>query len=562
MFLLKEKRKAGIYLSIAQAYRDPVTKKSKRKRIRNLGYLKDLQKEYDDPIAHFTEVADKMTTEYKNSHGIVEIKVNLSEKIHSDYHHSKSFGYVALSSVYHSLKINQFFNNRQTSYGADYRLDQVMKLLTFGEILYPGALTYTYSIRHRFFEGCGYSLEDIYDFSTFLTQYRTQFKSWIHENICNTVGRNTNTVFYYTTTHYFEADYDKWYEAKDDASVPRPSPLIQMGLFVDQNRIPITYNLFKRIPGDIPIMGPIFERSRSEFNMDRIIIVANHKVSSYNYLYRIIKAGHGYIVNHNVRDIDETTQKYLLNDEGYRCLGNGRKIKSRIFTQTIRIKNKYGEKESIRIKEKQVFIFDAIYSRWETATRESILLMGKDLISANRNASGHTEHHHPLDINHSMLMKEEILDGYYMFSTSELEMEDDEILNVYEDLWEVDELFKEKKNDYSARPSELSWSNHLSSFFMIRYIALIITRIIEHKTDLQYQKPTIIRSLKKCMAVNIGQNIFMTTYIDETLKKIGDALNIDFDKRYRTRQEIRSILNLTKATDCDQQSIDSETLQE
>ena len=105
MFLLKEKRKAGIYLSIAQAYRDPVTKKSKRKRIRNLGYLKDLQKEYDDPIAHFTEVAEKMTTEYKNSNGVIEININFSEKINSDYHHSKSFGYVALSSVYHSLKI-------------------------------------------------------------------------------------------------------------------------------------------------------------------------------------------------------------------------------------------------------------------------------------------------------------------------------------------------------------------------------------------------------------------------------------------------------------------------
>ena len=156
-------------------------------------------------------------------------------------------------------------------------------------------------------------------------------------------------------------------------------------------------------------------------------------------------------------------------------------------------------------------------------------------------------------------MKEEILDGYYMFSTSELEMDDEEIINAYEDLWEVDELFKEKKNDYSGRPSELSWENHLSSFFMIRYAALIITRIIEHKTGLQYQKPSIIRSLKKCMTVNIGQNIFMTTYTDETLKRIGDALNIDFAKRYRTRQEIRSILNLTKLTDFDQHSIDSET---
>lgn len=559
MFLLKEKRKAGIYLSIAQAYRDPVTKKSKRKRIRNLGYLKDLQKEYDDPIAHFTEVAEKMTTEYKNSNGVFEMNINFSEKINSDYHHSKSFGYVALSSVYHSLKINQFFDNRQASYGADYRLNQVMKLLTFGEILYPGALSYTYSIRHRFFEGCDYSLEDVYDFFTFLTQYRAQFKSWTNESICNTMGRNTDTVFYYTTTHYFEVDYNKWYEAKKDTGVPRPNPLVQMGLFVDKNRIPITYNLFKGIPGDIPVMGPIFERARSEFNMHRIIIVANHRGSGYNYLYRILKSGHGYIVHHNVRDIDETTQKYLLDDEGYRFMGNGRKIKSRILTQTIRVKNKYGEKEFIRIKEKQVFIFDDSYSRWETATRESILLMGKDLISANRNVSGYTGHNHPFDINQSMLMKEEILDGYYMFSTSELEMDDEEIINAYEDLWEVDELFKEKKNDYSGRPSELSWENHLSSFFMIRYAALIITRIIEHKTGLQYQKPSIIRSLKKCMTVNIGQNIFMTTYTDETLKRIGDALNIDFAKRYRTRQEIRSILNLTKLTDFDQHSIDSET---
>ena len=108
MFLIKEKRKNGTYLSIVQSYRDPVTKATKRKRIKNIGYLEDLEKEYDDPIAHFQQVAKEMSEEYAAETKPIQVALDPSKSLEPGIDLTKNLGYTALSALYHELKINVF----------------------------------------------------------------------------------------------------------------------------------------------------------------------------------------------------------------------------------------------------------------------------------------------------------------------------------------------------------------------------------------------------------------------------------------------------------------------
>lgn len=543
MFLLKEKRKKGIHLCIAHAYRDPITKKSKRKRIQNIGYLEELQKKYEDPIAHFTAVAKEMTETYKRKEHPADIILDFLSNIESEETYQKNFGYVALSSIYHDLKIDQFFSNRQRTSLSEYGLNSMMKIILFSQILYPRPILNVASTAPRFFEIGDFSNENIFDFFRFLNQNRAQLKKWIHDNICDTIGRHTDTVYYYATNHYFEIDYHKWYAAKRDLSLPRPDPIVQMGLFVDSNRIPITYELFKQKTHDVPLLGLALKLVRDDFKIDRVIIVSDNQNASRDHFYIAANSGHGYIVNQSIRDSDRATQSYVLNEDDYISLGRGRKIKSCTNTKNVSVTMNNGKKTLIRVTEKQVVLFDANYARWATAMRESFMLMANDLLSENSWQFSKIVRNNPNEIKSTTLMKEEILDGYYMFYTSEVDMDDEDIVNAFEDYWEINDVLREKNSNYHARPNDLPWSNHLSAYFLIRFVSLVITRVLEKTSGMHHHKDTILDCLKKCTCVNIGQNIFMTTYTNQLLNDIGKSINVDFSKRYRTLQEIKGMLN-------------------
>lgn len=137
MFLIKEKRKNGTNLCIVQSYRDPITKVSKTKRIMNVGYLEDLQKQYDDPIAHFQEVAKKMTEEYSTKTKPTYLTINPAKSLDQGVDLIKNYGYAALSALYHELKLDVFFRGRQRTLDIDFSLNSIMKLLVYGRILYP-----------------------------------------------------------------------------------------------------------------------------------------------------------------------------------------------------------------------------------------------------------------------------------------------------------------------------------------------------------------------------------------------------------------------------------------
>ncbi|WNX89763.1 hypothetical protein RVY71_05695 [Emergencia timonensis] len=204
MFLIKEKRKNGTNLCIVQSYRDPITKVSKTKRIMNVGYLEDLQKQYDDPIAHFQEVAKQMTEEYSTKTKPTYLTINPAKSLDQGVDLIKNYGYAALSALYHELKLDVFFRGRQRTVDIDYSLNSIMKLLVYGRILYPGSEKQIYGKKDRLFDKTDFTLDDLYHSFPYFHQYKNQLQSWIHDRICENYGKDTTQMYYYVTNHYFE----------------------------------------------------------------------------------------------------------------------------------------------------------------------------------------------------------------------------------------------------------------------------------------------------------------------------------------------------------------------
>lgn len=128
MNLKQSRRKNGrVYLTIEKAYRD-ANGKPRTKTIKSLGYLDELEKIYDDPIAHFKEVARRMTEEEKASQNVTMV-VNMNEELEPSTDSRKNFGYAAILKIYHELKLDRFFKNKARHKKFEYNTNSIMMLL-------------------------------------------------------------------------------------------------------------------------------------------------------------------------------------------------------------------------------------------------------------------------------------------------------------------------------------------------------------------------------------------------------------------------------------------------
>lgn len=151
MYLKKSTYKDGrTVLSIVEGIYDPATKNSRTHTVKRLGYLDALKKEYDDPIAHFTEIARRMTAEQKAENHSADIPVNLKERIPTGTDSIRNLGYLAASRIYHELEIDQFFANRQRRTKVEYNLNAVFRALVFARLIFPGSKKYSFENFYNF----------------------------------------------------------------------------------------------------------------------------------------------------------------------------------------------------------------------------------------------------------------------------------------------------------------------------------------------------------------------------------------------------------------------------
>ena len=120
-----------------------------------------------------------------------------------------------------------------------------------------------------------------------------------------------------------------------------------------------------------------------------------------------------------------------------------------------------------------------------------------------------------------------------MLLTSELDMSEEEIVDVYTGLWEIENSFRLINSTFHARPDYVSRADHMYTHFSTCFVALTLTRLLELKTQRKYPLQQVIRSLKKCSCVHIEDNYYVTTYYDDVLEFVGNSLGVDFFKTVR-----------------------------
>lgn len=568
MYLKKTRQKNGrIFLSIVDGYYDKEKGHARTITVEKIGYLDELEKQYDDPIAFFNERVQVLKEKKTERTSPISMEFSHDEKLTYDTDNRKNFGYAVLSHIYHELEIDKFLMNKQRSSKINFSSNDIMKLLVYSRLLDPASKKKTFENRTLYFEKQNYSLDDVYRCLSFFYKHSSALQVRLNDRIKQLYGRQTDLVYYDVTNYYFETDTLDDLRKKGVSKEHRPNPIVQMGLFMDSLGIPITFELFPGNTNDCLTFRPGLSRIQKEYDLGRIIVVADKGMTTGDNIHYTLSGKHGYVFSMSVRGADQAFKQYVMDEDGYTWYGLEYKRKSRLYPRTILVTARNGKKLKKVVDEKQVIFYSEKYAKKAKADREKTMAKALDIIQSpgkysratSYGAAGYIKNitfdketgeilspQKLLELDIEKLQAEEALDGYYAIVTSEYKESDDQIIDIYRGLWRIEESFRVTKSDLEARPVFVSREEHIQAHFLTCFIALTIARIIEHKLGHKYSIGRILESLAKSECTHMKQTYYLFDYFDEVLDDIGSIFQIDFSKRVRSLGEIKKIIASTK----------------
>jgi transposase len=577
--LSTQNKNKGLYLIIEKKYWDKEKKKPRTKHHESLGYLHELQKQYPDPITHFKEVVAQMNAEEKKNNKLT-LEIDMNEKLPNETHTRYNMGYAVIMKIYHELELDRFFNNKARHETFEYNTNSIMKLLTITRILYQSSKKGSYDYKGRFFERFDFGLHDVYRALSHFSKISTQCQRFISDQINAKYGRNTTLMYFDVTNFHFEIDETDNLRKRGKEKNNRPDPIVQMALAMDADGIPLYYKLFPGNTNDSKTFIPVFKDVCVRFAPGRVIAVADMGCASSNNIY-FLKGGdrdkriNGYVFSFSIRKGTEAFKKYVLDDTGYvdrdgKALKEGYdyKIKSRIEVREIQVTMKNGSQKSMLIDEKQVVFWSEKYAIKARTEREETIKKALDIIDNPKKHNKNTVHGAAAYIKNITFDKKtgEILeepgkkllfdeekaeedakyDGYYCIITSELEMPDQRVIEIYRGLSDIEDNFKVSKSDLDIRPVYVSREDRINAHVLICFMSLVILRLIEKKTDYKFTPEQIITCLKNISCSLEHENVYLFDYRSNISDEIGKAFGIDFTNKRLRLSEIKNILATSK----------------
>ena len=421
-----------------------------------------------------------------------------------------------LDPVFSALGLDQLLASVKHASKIRYDLQGIVRLLVYGRILEPASKCATMDQNGKYFEPLvGSSNPDnVYDALTVIDENAEKIFRRMNTCVKRGIGRNPSTVFYDVTNFFFEigeADED---EVDGDGNVVRPGlrkfgvskenrrqPLVQIGLFMDDNGIPISFGMFPGNTLDHHTLRPAMRESVDTFGLGRFILVADRGMYSGTNMCHVTDAGNGYIVSKSLRKSSAAERRWAVSPEGYTIVSDRFRFKSRTVVRTVT--DEKGRRR--RVTEKVVVYWSrAFYDRDVSEHRKFLdfierlranpagfrasaaqsrslkRFLKKDVVNS-RNGEVLDGTKLVAMIDDDKLNEFNELMGYYQIATSELEMDDRAVIDKYHGLTQIEDQFREMKGTLEARPVFVNTPGHIHAHLMVCFIALTMMRLIQRK---------------------------------------------------------------------------------
>ena len=423
-----------------------------------------------------------------------------------------------LDPVFRALGLDELFASVKCASRIRYDLTGIVRLLTYGRIIDPESKWSTMGQNDQYYVPPVKSTnpDNVYDALDVIYANRRQIVQRMNTCIARAIGRSPGTVFYDVTNFFFEtARPDDDFEDEDGSVATglrkfgvskenRRQPIVQLGLFLDDNGIPISFATFPGNTLDHHTLRPAMKETMGDLGIGRFVLVADRGMYSGTNMYAVREAGNGYIVSKSLRKTDKAERAWAIDPDGYTVVSDRFRHKSRIVKRVV--KDDDGKKHEIREKV-VVYWSKAFYEREknENASFMEFLQKLRENPGCYRISSSHSKGlrrflkkeyvnkatGEKVDSSDLVPMIDEAkldefneLMGYYQIVTSELGMGDREVIEKYHGLTQIEDQFREMKGTLETRPVFVQTPEHIKAHLMVCFMALTMIRVIQRKTRL------------------------------------------------------------------------------
>ena len=541
--------------------------------VRKLGTLKDLLPEHgptrDDVMAWAKEEARLETLKYKQERENKSIQITFHADRQLDYDKQSFFhgGYLFLQSVYYQLQMNKTCRKLKQKYKFKYDINAILSDLIYTRVLEPCSKRSSYKAASEFLEKPSYELHDVYRALDVLGAECDLIQSEIYKNSHFLGERNDKILYYDCSNYYFEIEQEDGSKKYGKSKEHRPNPIIQMGLFMDGDGIPLAFSLFPGNANEQTSLKPLEKKLLEDFGCRKFIYcsdagLGSESIREYNHM-----GERAYIVTQSIKKLKKEEKEWALNPQGFKRVYDNTPVD--ITKLPADDKGLYYKDEPYTTKklhQRLIVTYSPKYALYQKSIRDKQVERAQKMLDSGNTKKSRKNPNDPArfigkmavtkegeaaDIQHYLdenkISEEARYDGLYAVCTDLLDDEVGDILKVSEGRWQIEECFRIMKTDFSARPVYLQNENRIKAHFLICFLALTIYRFLEKKLKYKYTCEELLDTLKAMNFAEIQEQGFIPLYKRKMITDaLHDACGFRTDFQFITKSKMRTIQKKSK----------------
>jgi transposase len=570
---ISRSKNSASYYVIKTVY---INGKEKTEIVEKLGTETELRERLDgaDPEQWARNYVAELNKKEQEETRPVLLTFQQSRQIEKDEKRSFNGGYLFLQELYHRLKIHKICRSIAEKHRFTYDLDAVLSRLIYGRILFPSSKLNTLELSKRLLESPNFELQHIYRALSVIASESDFIQAELYKNSRKLAKRNDKVLYYDCTNYYFEIEQEEDDKRYGPSKENRPNPIVQMGLFIDGDGIPLAFSLGRGNQNEQETLQPLEKKILKDFSLSKFIVCTDAGLSSTANRKFNDRDGRAFITTQSVKKLKKHLKEWALAKEGWSLEGSSGKFDLSKIDETEELKQKYQNAVFYKdrwikedgLEQHLIVTFSLKYKDYQRKIRQgqidrAVKVVDQGATSLKRHrqhdykrfitktnvtADGEVAEKEIYRIDDTVIEREELYDGFYAVCTN---LEDDAptIAKINQQRWKIEECFRLLKTDFEARPVYLSRKERIEAHFTTCFLALTLFRYLEKELDGQFTSTEIITQLREMNFLRAPGEGYIPTY---TRTDFTDALHHSFgfrtDYEIVTENQMKKIFKTTK----------------
>ena len=540
------------------------------KTIEKIGTYDEIKEKCGDmePLEWAKKYAAQRSAEEKAAKQDVIMKCSSSMLIDKNVRRSCNAGYLFLLDIYYSLGIDKICAEISEKYKFEYDLNEILSLLVCSRIIAPGSKRSSLEEANGFVEQPKCSLHQIYRALEVIAKENDFFQSQLYKNSQSITERRKDVLYYDCTNYYFEIEDEDDFRKYGVSKEHRPNPIVQMGLFIDSDGIPLSFSVFDGNFSEQPSMTPLEKKILQDFDTSDFVVCTDSGLSSIaNRRFNSIQ-GRGFVTAQSIKKLKGFLQDFCLGDDGWYLPESDRRYKLSELDEEKDCDRVFYKDRWINendLEQHLIVTYSIKYRNYQRAVRGRQIVRAEKLAENPSSLSRKKENdpkrfvmqeHCTTDgeaaektitsLDQNRIDNEMKYDGFYAVCTN---LEDDvsDIIRINQKRWEIEECFRIMKTEFKARPVYLSRRDRITAHFTTCFTALVIYRMLEKKLENRFTCEEIIGTLRDMnMMIAPGEGYIPTYTRTDLTDALHGAFGFRTDYQITSQKNMRKILNQTR----------------